>query len=120
MHEMLSVRKMLMHVYYATVVALLLSCTGFASDNLEYGVLGGADRVIDREGYALGYKAAWKTARWVMYRLTDDEVLTQVARRSEAFAPDPEIADGPQLEDYRGSGYPCRKDEGVPCKKCGG
>ena len=40
-----------------------------------------------------------------MYRLTDDEVLTQVARRSEEFAPDPEIADGPQLEDYRGSGY---------------
>ena len=105
MHEMLSVRKMMMHVYYATVVALLLSCTGFASDNLEYGVPGGVDRVVDREGYALGYKAAWKTARWVMYRLTDDEVLTKVARRSEEFAPDPEIADGPQLEDYRGSGY---------------
>ena len=58
-----------------------------------------------REGYALGYKAAWKTARWVMYRLTDDEVVTQVARRSDVFAPDPLIPNGPQLDDYRGSGY---------------
>ena len=78
-------------------------CAG--SDNLELGEPGNADKVIEREGYALGYKAAWKTAQWVMYRLTDDEVLTKVARRSEEFAPDPEIEDGPQLEDYRGSGY---------------
>ena len=75
------------------------------SDNLELGAPGTADKVIDREGYALGYKSAWKTARWVTYRLTDDEVLNQVARRSEEFAPDPQIIGGPQLEDYRGSGY---------------
>ena len=76
-----------------------------ASNNLELGIPGASDKVIDREGYALGYKAAWKTARWVTYRLTDDEVLTQVARRSDEFAPDPLIVGGPQLEDYRGSGY---------------
>ena len=75
------------------------------SDNLELGAPGTADKVIDREGYALGYRTAWKTARWVTYRLTDDEVLNQVARRSEEFAPDPQIVGGPQLEDYRGSGY---------------
>ena len=88
------------------VVALLLvPCTVSALDNLAYGVPGPCDKVVDREGYALGYKAAWKTARWVMYRLTDDEVVTQVARRSDVFAPDPLIPNGPQLDDYRGSGY---------------
>ena len=75
------------------------------ADNLVYGVPGKADQVIDREGYALGYKAAWKTARWITYRLTADEVLTQVARRSDDFSPDPQIVGGPQLADYRGSGY---------------
>ena len=84
---------------------ICLSLGAGATDNLELGVPGASDKVIDREGYALGYKAAWKTARWVTYRLTDDEVLTQVARRSDEFAPDPEIANGPQLEDYWGSGY---------------
>ena len=88
------------------VVALLLvPCTVSALDNLAYGIPGPCDKVVDREGYALGYKAAWKTARWVMYRLTDDEVVTQVARRSDVFAPDPLIPNGPQLDDYRGSGY---------------
>ena len=61
--------------------------------------------MIEREGYALGYMTEWKTARWVTYRLTDDEVTSQIAKRSDDFAPDPLIANGPQLEDYRGSGY---------------
>lgn len=87
------------------VALLLVPCTVSALDNLAYGVPGPCDKVVDREGYALGYKAAWKTARWVMYRLTDDEVVTQVARRSDVFAPDPLIPNGPQLDDYRGSGY---------------
>lgn len=84
---------------------LCLSLVAGATDNLVYGIPGPCDKVVDREGYALGYKAAWKTARWVMYRLTDDEVVTQVARRSDVFAPDPLIPNGPQLDDYRGSGY---------------
>lgn len=75
------------------------------TDNIAFGSPGGVDKVIDREGYAIGYKSAWKTARWVMYRLTDDEVLSQNAKRSEMFAPDPQLADGPKLEDYRGCGY---------------
>ena len=88
------------------LLTLLAATMSFASpDNLELGTPGTADKLIDREGYALGYKSAWKTARWVTYRLTDDEVLNQVARRSEEFAPDPQIIGGPQLKDYRGSGY---------------
>lgn len=85
--------------------AAMALCVVADVDNLVYGVPGSCDKVVDREGYALGYKAAWKTARWVMYRLTDDEVVTQVARRSDVFAPDPLIPNGPQLDDYRGSGY---------------
>lgn len=97
-----------MHVnvnVFSLLIACCLSLAALATDNLVYGVPGACDTVIDREGYALGYKSAWKTARWVMYRLTDDEVLMQVTRRSNAFAPDPQIPDGPQLEDYRKSGY---------------
>lgn len=86
-------------------ILLGVAVAALGSDNLAYGIPGKTDQVVDREGYALGYKAAWKTARWVMYRLTDDEVVTQVARRSDVFAPDPLIPNGPQLDDYRGSGY---------------
>ena len=86
-------------------IVLCSPLVAVATDNLKLGIPGPCDKVIDREGYALGYKAAWKTARWVTYRLTDDEVLTQVARRTDEFAPDPLIPNGPQLEDYRGSGY---------------
>lgn len=86
-------------------ILLGVAVAALGSDNLAYGIPGPCDKVVDREGYALGYKAAWKTARWVMYRLTDDEVVTQVARRSDVFAPDPLIPNGPQLDDYRGSGY---------------
>ena len=91
-------------IVMSSLFAMLVFCAQ-ATDNLELGVPGPCDKVIDREGYALGYKAAWKTARWVTYRLTDDEVLTQVTRRADEFAPDPLIVGGPQLEDYRGSGY---------------
>lgn len=98
--------KVLRNISLNFVFALLAACDlHAASDNLELGEPGRADKVIDREGYALGYKSAWKTARWVTYRLTDDEVLAQAARRTDEFAPDPMIVGGPQLEDYRGSGY---------------
>src|SRR5574344_90324 len=77
----------------------------YAHDNLELGIPGKADQIIDREGYALGYSKVWKEPRWVTYRLTSDEVTKRVVGRSNEFMPDPEIKNGPQLEDYRGSGY---------------
>lgn len=67
--------------------ALIAACAGFASDNLKYGQPDDDVRVVDREGYALGCKAEWKTARWVMYRLTVDEVLTPCGR-DRLWSPD--------------------------------
>lgn len=90
---------------FGLAAVICLSLVAGATDNLVYGIPGPSDKVIDRRGYALGYRAAWKTARWVTYRLTADEVQNQVVMRVDDFEPDPMIAGGPQLEDYRGSGY---------------
>jgi len=94
-----------MNKFFATLF-LLFSLFCLASDNLELGVPGKADQIVDREGYALGYCEAWEQARWVAYRLTADEVLNQATRRIDNFQPDPDIRTGSAtLDDYRGSGY---------------
>ena len=54
-------------------------------DNLDLGVPGKCDQVIEREGYALGYVEAWEQPAWVSYRLTKDEVMTRKANRESAF-----------------------------------
>ncbi|MCR5414843.1 MAG: DNA/RNA non-specific endonuclease [Kiritimatiellae bacterium] len=90
------------------IIALAVVCVAAfarAGDNLDLGAPGAADRIVDREGYALGYDAELKIPRWVAYRLTADEVTDQKTGRINDFAPDPDIPEGPQLEDYRGSGY---------------
>ena len=75
-------------------------------DNLELGVPGKCDQVIDREGYALGYVEAWEQPAWVAYRLTKAEVLSRKASRQDAFKPDPVVVSGSaDLSDYKGSGY---------------
>lgn len=76
------------------------------SDNLDYGVPGGCDFVIEREGYALGYRRAWRQSAWVSYRLTAAEVCAAVCDRSKLFLPDPDIRDDYALpSDYTRSGY---------------
>ena len=75
-------------------------------DNLELGVPGKCDQVIEREGYVLGYVEAWEQPAWVAYRLTKDEVMTRKANRSDAFIEDPEVKTGSAISfDYQGSGY---------------
>ena len=75
-------------------------------DNLDLGVPGKCDQVIEREGYALGYVEAWEQPAWVSYRLTKDEVLTRKANRESAFLEDPEVWTGSAISfDYQGSGY---------------
>ena len=75
-------------------------------DNLDLGVPGKCDQVIEREGYALGYVEAWEQPAWVAYRLTKDEVMTRKANRSDAFIEDPEVRTGSAISfDYQGSGY---------------
>lgn len=75
-------------------------------DNLDLGVPGKCDQVIEREGYALGYVEAWEQPAWVAYRLTKDEVMSRKASRADAFMADPEVRTGSASpEDYSGSGY---------------
>ena len=77
-----------------------------AHDNLDYGVPGPSDRLIDREGYALGYNRSWKQAAWVSYRLTAAEVCSNACPRSNLFAKDPDLyADYSIPQDYTHSGY---------------
>lgn len=75
-------------------------------DNLNLGVPGKCDQVIDREGYALGYFEEWEQPSWVTYRLTKDEVMSRKASRLDAFMADPLVKTGSaSLDDYKGSGY---------------
>ena len=75
-------------------------------DNLDYGVPGKCDQIINREGYALGYIEDWEQPAWVSYRLTAEEAASKQAIRENKFAADSEISTGSaSLEDYKGSGY---------------
>ena len=76
-------------------------------DNLSVGVPGWqCDVILDRNGYALGFRDQWKQPVWVSYKLTADEVRSKKAKRSDDFRSDPAIPNGSATpEDYRGSHY---------------
>lgn len=78
-------------------------------DNLSLGTpysMEKIDRVLDREGYALGYSEKHEQPLWVTYRLTAAEVQGKKIKRTEDFREDPRILTrSAQLEDYKGSGY---------------
>ena len=75
-------------------------------DNLDYGIPGKCDQVINREGYALGYIEDWEQPAWVTYRMTAEEASANTSNRGDYFAADPEIKTGSAtLEDYANSGY---------------
>lgn len=61
-------------------------------------------RMLYREGYVVCFDEASKIPYWVAWHLTAEHVDGDV-RRSDDFAEDPEVADGPTLADYRGSGW---------------
>lgn len=76
------------------------------SDNLDYGVPCDCDILIDREGYSLGYDNVIRQARWVMYRLTREEVLSNEVKRTNIFNQDPLIVEWYSTSlDYLCSGY---------------
>ena len=75
-------------------------------DNLSFGILGKADCIVDREGFALGYIEYHEQPAGVIYKLTRPEVQAQVAKRTNRFREDPEIPTGSATNaDYRKSGY---------------
>jgi len=81
------------------------SVSGSKYDNLSFGVPGPADCIVDREGYALGYSEKHEQARWVIYRMTYEEVTKKVAARNDNFREDPQIPSGSAtLADYKNSG----------------
>ena len=84
---------------------LLWSVGAFASDNMDYGVPS-ADCIVDRIGCALGYSEEHEQARWVMYRMTREEVLVRETGRTDDCKEDPNIVSFSALpSDYSRSGY---------------
>ncbi len=64
------------------------------------------DPVYYYNGFTLLYDEQHEQARWVAYELTDEEVFTNVAKRSDNFRPDPQVATGSATkDDYYKSGY---------------
>ena len=75
-------------------------------DNLEFGVPGQCDQIVNREGYALGFSRKYKQPLWVAYRITKAEAVSQtVSRRIATFYDDPKVEGAARLVDYKGSGY---------------
>ena len=64
----------------------------------------GTVRPICREAYLVGYDAAAKIPRFVMWTLTPQHALGCIAR-SNAFVADQSVLSGPTPNDYVGTGY---------------
>jgi len=94
--------------FTVTVLAGMLLAAGVnAAGHLDVGKPGGADVVLEREGYAVGYSKRHHQAKWVQYRLKKNQVLsTQKVDRSNDFRPDPELpSSASDMKDYTKSGY---------------
>jgi len=91
------------------ILAILLAMPPLllaAWDNLDLGVPGPSDQIVEREGYALGYSEAYEQPLWVSYHLTADEVTNSVVGRFGTFYADPVIRTGSASpDDYTHSGY---------------
>ena len=75
-------------------------------DNLEYGIPGKQDTIINREGYAIGYSNKYKQPIWVSYNLTEEEVKTKKSSRNDDFRSDWRLwGQSAEPADYKGSNY---------------
>ena len=75
-------------------------------DNLELGIPGKCDQIVNREGYALGFSRKYRQPLWVVYRITKEEAESQkVSRKIADFYEDAEVVGAATLADYRRSGY---------------
>ncbi len=92
-------------ISFLAALMLAVLCV-HAYDNLDFGVPGPADSVVDRVGYALGYCEKYEQPLWVVYKLTREEVNVKAAERQDNFRADPEIPTGSATPaDYTRSGY---------------
>lgn len=85
---------------------VLAAALAAAFDNLDLGVPGPCDQIVERRGYALGYSEEHEQPLWVQYRLTADEATNAAVARTGRFLPDLAILTGSALPgDYTRSGY---------------
>ncbi len=74
--------------------------------SLEYGIPStNVDTIIERDGYAVGYSNKYKQPLWTVYRLTDDLVVSVVAKRKNDFRKDPLVEESAAPNDYSGTDY---------------
>jgi endonuclease G len=98
-----------MNKIFLLIVLILIPLSVFAfdcGDHLSWGTPSGADQMLCRSGYAVGYSYAAKQPFWVAYHLTDESVSPSL-KRSNDFREDDEIPAQyrSKLSDYKGSGY---------------
>lgn len=108
LEEKINVEFSRIYTYYDYICTLILSKNESYEGlgNLELGIPGEADCIVERPGYSLGYSEYHEQAAWVMYHLTAEEAETKVTKRNDNFREDPEIPTGSAtLADYRHSGY---------------
>lgn len=98
-----------------TVLAILALTVPFAAnanglegceEHIKYGVPSMAGDLLCRQAYALSHNPDRKTADWVAYHLTKEN-LKGIAVRSDDFRPDNDLDKGKraELKDYKSSGY---------------
>jgi len=86
------------------------SYAGPLEDCAEYTVVGVPSvegTLLCRKGYLLAHNSDNKTPNWVIEHLTFEKVSSKEAKRSNNFAPDPDLTKGEraELNDYRNSGF---------------
>jgi len=88
------------------VLLLLILAASLSAAPLEVPAPFPATLILNRSGFTLGYAPDFKQSRWAAYVLTKTALEKEVTARKDRFKADPSLPlDGPNLRDYRGSGY---------------
>jgi endonuclease G len=78
----------------------------YEAENLPVLPASTPSQILRRLGYTVSYNSTYLQPNWVVYELLESELDGEARRKDVDFQPDPDLGDkGPQLEDYRGSGY---------------
>jgi endonuclease G len=93
-------------IFVFTAVQAALAGEWNCNGHVEFGIPGGEDQLLCREGYAVGYDFARKGPLWVAYHITKESVEKK-RKRSNSFKVDREVSTQYRsaLNDYKHSGY---------------